>query len=123
MGWSHAHALSDDSARQEAQRKTEELERLAFLDPLTQMPNRRFVEMSLQTAMQEYQLTNSPFGVLATDLNKLKTINDLFGHANGDRALREVAKMLAGHCVRLTPLGAGAATSFWRSSVMWRMKL
>jgi diguanylate cyclase (GGDEF)-like protein/PAS domain S-box-containing protein len=91
-----AEVLSDDSARQEAQRKTEELERLAFLDPLTQMPNRRFVEMSLQTAMQEYQLTNSPFGVLATDLNKLKTINDLFGHANGDRALREVAKMLAG---------------------------
>jgi diguanylate cyclase (GGDEF)-like protein len=91
-----AEVLSDDSARQEAQRKTEELERLAFLDPLTQTPNRRFVEMSLQTAMQEYQLTNSPFGVLATDLNKLKTINDLFGHANGDRALREVAKMLAG---------------------------
>ncbi len=91
-----AEILNDDSVRQEAQRKTEELERLAFLDPLTQTPNRRFVEMSLQTAMHEYQLTNSSFGVLAFDLNRLKAINDLFGHANGDRALREVAKTLAG---------------------------
>jgi PAS domain S-box-containing protein len=56
--------FKDDSARHEVRRKTEAMERLAFLDSLTQTPNRRFLEMSMHTAMREYQVTNVPFGVL-----------------------------------------------------------
>ena len=88
--------FSDDSAQSEARRKIEAMKRLAFLDHLTQLPNRRFVEMSLHTALSEYAVHKDPFGVLAIDLDGFKEINDSFGHSCGDRALTEVAKSLTG---------------------------
>lgn len=88
--------FSDDTAQHAARRKTEEMERLAFLDPLTQLPNRRYVEMTLATALNEYQVHKDTFGVLWVDLNRFKPINDNFGHDVGDRALQEVAKTLTG---------------------------
>ncbi|MDR3745990.1 MAG: sensor domain-containing diguanylate cyclase [Acidobacteriaceae bacterium] len=88
--------FSDDSAHYEAHRKVAALERLAFLDQLTQLPNRRFVEMSLRTALTEYQVHNDPFGLLVIDLDQFKEINDSFGHLIGDFALQEVAKTLTG---------------------------
>jgi GGDEF domain-containing protein len=48
--------FSDDSAQMETSRKIEAMKRLAFLDHLTQLPNRRFVEMSSRTALAEYQV-------------------------------------------------------------------
>jgi len=86
----------DDSARHEAQRKTDAMERLAFLDTLTQVPNRRFLEMSLHTALREYQVTKTPFGVLVIDLDNFKNINDTLGHIGGDHALKHAAKALGG---------------------------
>jgi diguanylate cyclase (GGDEF)-like protein len=86
--------FSDDSAQIEARRKTEALEKMAFLDHLTQLPNRRFVEMSLQTALSEYRVHREPFGVLMADLNRFKEINDSYGHSTGDRVLQEAAKTL-----------------------------
>ena len=86
----------DNTAQIEVRRKAEAMERLAFLDPLTHQPNRRFLEMSLRTALVEYQEHGDPFGVLVFDLNHFKAINDRFGHASGDRALIEVSKTLAG---------------------------
>jgi diguanylate cyclase (GGDEF)-like protein/PAS domain S-box-containing protein len=88
--------FKDDSAQNDARRKFEAMERLAFLDSLTELPNRRFLEISLQTAMREYQITKAPFGVLVIDLDSFKTINDTFGHASGDHALKQVAKTIAG---------------------------
>ena len=88
--------FNDDSAQSEALRKAEDLNRLAFLDHLTKLPNRRFLEMSLSTALSEYQVHHDPFGVMMIDLDQLKNINDTFGHGCGDRALQEVAKILAG---------------------------
>ena len=88
--------FSDNSAEIEAQRKTEAMDRLAFLDHLTQLPNRRFLEMSLQTALSEFQVHKDPLGVLVIDLDEFKKINDSFGHSGGDRALQEAAKTLTG---------------------------
>ncbi len=88
--------FNDDSSQAEARRKTEAMKRLAFLDHLTQLPNRRFVEMSLGTALAEYAVHNDSFGVMAFDLDCFKGINDSFGHSCGDRALQEVAKTVVG---------------------------
>jgi len=88
--------FKDQSQRETARRKVEAMERLAFIDPLTHMPNRRSLEMSLQAALLEYKVTKIPFGALLIDLDKLKNINDTFGHANGDFALNQVAKILSG---------------------------
>jgi diguanylate cyclase (GGDEF)-like protein/PAS domain S-box-containing protein len=86
----------DNTAQIEVRRKAEAMERLAFLDPLTHLPNRRFLEMSLRTALAEYEEHGDPFGVLVFDVNQFKSINDRFGHASGDRALVEMAKTLTG---------------------------
>ena len=88
--------FSDNTAQQDARREIEAMERLAFLDHVTLLPNRRFVEMSLRTALSEYHVHKDPFGVLVIDLDQFKALNDSFGHATGDRALLEVAKTLTG---------------------------
>jgi diguanylate cyclase (GGDEF)-like protein/PAS domain S-box-containing protein len=86
----------DNSAELDAQRKTEAMNRLAFLDHLTELPNRRFLEMSLHTALSEFEVHKDPLGVIVIDIDKFKKINDKFGHSGGDRALQEAAKTLVG---------------------------
>ena len=88
--------FSDQTAHHAARREAEELERLAFLDQVTHLPNRRYLEMSLRTALNEYHVHKDCFGLLVIDLDRFKAINDRFGHATGDRALRQVAKTLVG---------------------------
>jgi diguanylate cyclase (GGDEF)-like protein/PAS domain S-box-containing protein len=86
----------DETARLEAARKTQEMERLAFLDQLTQLPNRRFLEMSVKTALAEFHVHGEAFGILVIDLDWFKAINDGLGHTTGDQALQEAARTLAG---------------------------
>jgi diguanylate cyclase (GGDEF)-like protein/PAS domain S-box-containing protein len=86
----------ENSSEMETERKMDAMMRLAFLDHLTLLPNRRFLEMSLQTALGEFEVHEDPLGVLVIDLDKFKKINDSFGHAGGDRALQEAAKTLLG---------------------------
>lgn len=86
----------ENSSEMETERKMDAMMRLAFLDHLTLLPNRRFLEMSLQTALSEFEVHKDPLGVLVIDLDEFKKINDSFGHAGGDRALLEAAKTLLG---------------------------
>jgi diguanylate cyclase (GGDEF)-like protein/PAS domain S-box-containing protein len=86
--------FSDDSAQSEARRRTEVMQRLAFLDHLTGLPNRRYLEMALESALVEYQVHKDPLGVMLVDLDGLKEINDAFGHDCGDRALQQMAATL-----------------------------
>ena len=88
--------FSDDSPQIEAHRNTASMEQLSFLDQLTQLPNRSFVELTLDTALAEYRVRQEPFGVLAFNLDNLQTINDSHGHECGDRALQEVARTVSG---------------------------
>ncbi|HLY43484.1 MAG TPA: diguanylate cyclase [Terracidiphilus sp.] len=85
----------DDSAKSDSQRRIDAMRRMAFLDHLTQLPNRRFMEMALLTALNEYQMHLDPFGVLMMDIDHFKGINDTFGHRTGDKVLQEAARMLA----------------------------
>jgi diguanylate cyclase (GGDEF)-like protein len=102
----------DNTAQIEVRRRAEAMERLAFLDPLTHQPNRRFLEMSLKTALVEFQATDDPFGVLVFDVNRFKAINDTFGHAVGDRALVEVSKTLVGGLRSADIVGRWAGDEF-----------
>jgi diguanylate cyclase (GGDEF)-like protein len=88
--------FSDDSVQRDVRRKAEAMKRMAFLDHLTQLPNRRYLEMSIRTALSEFEVHKDPFGVLVIDLDRFKNINDSFGHSCGDLALQEVAKTLTG---------------------------
>jgi diguanylate cyclase (GGDEF)-like protein len=69
----------------------------AISDSLTGLANyRRFID-SLQAELERSGRTNRPFSVLLMDLDKLKQINDRYGHETGTRAICRVADVLRQH--------------------------
>jgi len=70
----------------------------AISDSLTGLANyRRFIEV-LQSELERSGRTNRQFSVLLMDLDKLKEINDRYGHQTGTRAICRVAEVLRQHC-------------------------
>jgi diguanylate cyclase (GGDEF)-like protein/PAS domain S-box-containing protein len=79
----------------------EQLQHIAFYDPLTQLPNRALFEDRLQQALARARREQSQLALCFVDLDKFKEINDQYGHAAGDSCLKTVAKRLL-HSVRET---------------------
>jgi len=71
-----------------------ELERAAYLDTLTGIPNRRFVEGQLERLLREFHATGECFSVLLIDLDGFKAVNDNYGHDVGDRVVRNISQTL-----------------------------
>lgn len=71
-----------------------ELEKLALLDTLTQLANRRFLEREVRNRLEEKKRFNVPFGILFIDIDHFKMFNDTYGHAVGDEVLRFAAKTM-----------------------------
>ena len=67
---------------------------LATLDDLTLLSNRRGFEALSQHALNVCKRMNKPASLLFFDLNDFKPINDIYGHAEGDRALKAFAEVL-----------------------------
>ncbi|KCZ92329.1 putative bifunctional diguanylate cyclase/phosphodiesterase [Hyphomonas johnsonii] len=67
---------------------------LAHFDALTSVPKRDMLLKAINTAVSETKGTTSRFAVLAVDIDRFKTINDVFGHTVGDAYLIEVADRL-----------------------------
>jgi diguanylate cyclase (GGDEF)-like protein len=68
--------------------RTEEVYKLAALDPLTGLYNRRSGEQRLAEEISRSKRHGRPLTVLLLDLDKLKSINDQFGHGAGDELIR-----------------------------------
>jgi len=73
------------------ERQVRELESLANSDPLTGLANRRYLEDQLRQALALHKRYETPFALLALDVDGLKRLNDSAGHKAGDRALVQVA--------------------------------
>ena len=71
-----------------------ELQHRSRHDGLTGLLNRRAMEEALQAQIQRSRRTGETFTVLMLDLDHFKSINDRFGHAAGDRALKHAAAVL-----------------------------
>jgi diguanylate cyclase (GGDEF)-like protein/putative nucleotidyltransferase with HDIG domain len=66
----------------------------SLTDPLTGLPNTRFMFLHLSRELARAERMKSEVALLVMDLDNFKDINDTFGHGAGDRALREVARVL-----------------------------
>jgi diguanylate cyclase (GGDEF)-like protein len=78
-------------------RALRKLRRLAERDELTGLPNRRLCEERLAEELSRSRRgSGRPGSLLIVDMNDLKGVNDRHGHAAGDEALRETARILRG---------------------------
>jgi len=87
-------ALEAERAQSEAQ-----IRKLAFLDPLTQLPNRRLLSDRMSQAMAASRRNHRHCALLYIDMDKFKYLNDTLGHEMGDLLLIQVGQRLT-ECVR-----------------------
>lgn len=89
-------------------RQRREINRLAFFDPLTGLPNRALLQDRVRQEAAEFKRQGGMFALMVLDIDNFKDLNDTLGPADGDRILREIARRLAS-CIRqsdtLTRLG------------------
>lgn len=89
------HGLITDVT--ERKRVEAELQALATIDVLTQLPNRRHFMVQVEAELARIRRGHDgPASVLMCDLDHFKSINDRWGHAVGDRALQHFAAILRG---------------------------
>ena len=82
------------------------LERLAQIDGLTGLANRRHFDDMLDRAHRRSRRTGSPLGLALIDIDHFKQYNDRYGHIQGDEALKAVARTLQAHARRPDDLAA-----------------
>jgi len=86
--------FTDNTEKAAALERMEEFEKLAYIDSLTGLANRRYAEINLNARHEEMQRYGWPFGVIFIDIDHFKEINDRYGHDVGDEVLTMVAKTL-----------------------------
>ena len=77
------------------------MHRLAFFDPLTELPNRARLLDTLHHALLGSARSNKIGALMFCDLDNFKTLNDTRGHAAGDNLLQAVARRLDVRTLRL----------------------
>jgi diguanylate cyclase (GGDEF)-like protein/PAS domain S-box-containing protein len=90
--------LRDITAAVQAQ---EQIERLAYYDPLTHLPNRVLLKQRLTEGMARARRARGLAAILFLDLDRFKEVNDTLGHDAGDMLLKGVAERISA-CIRET---------------------
>jgi diguanylate cyclase (GGDEF)-like protein/PAS domain S-box-containing protein len=82
----------DITVRKEAEKA---IEKLAFFDPLTNLPNRRMLNERLTMCIERIKRSGKTGALLFLDLDNFKRINDSLGHSAGDQILVELSTRLS----------------------------
>lgn len=90
----------------ELKSKTELLEKLAHIDGLTNIPNRRSFDLMLEIEWGRALRNNSPLSIIIADIDHFKSYNDNYGHTEGDQCLCAVAQCLSSLMQRPTDMVA-----------------
>lgn len=89
--WGCVCSMTDISERKVAE---QEIQKLAFYDALTGLPNRRLLEERIKQAVANSVRSGNHGALLYLDLDNFKLVNDTKGHAVGDELLKQVAQRL-----------------------------
>jgi len=89
-------ALTIGKLLSELEEKNRELQELAYYDPLTGLPNRRFFFEHASLIFEEAKRYEKPLSLLVMDIDHFKKINDTYGHDVGDVVLKTFANVLRG---------------------------
>ncbi|MDZ8054812.1 MAG: diguanylate cyclase domain-containing protein [Aulosira sp. ZfuVER01] len=101
-----AIAIHQSILYQQTQVANEKLQRLATLDGLTQIANRRRFDEYLEVQWKQHQREQLPLSLILFDVDCFKTYNDTYGHLAGDDCLRQLANALKRVVQRPTDLVA-----------------
>jgi len=79
---------------EQAHRKSNILARQVYLDPLTEVHNRRAFERRIREELSRFHRYGQRFSLILIDADHFKRINDQFGHRAGDRCLKEMVRRI-----------------------------
>ena len=102
----------DDSATVAALEHLKELEDLAYLDEMTRIANRTYLENFIVGKFNEFRRLGWSFGVIFVDVDRFKQVNDTFGHQTGDLVLKMVAQTLLKNCRSFDLVGRWGGEEF-----------
>lgn len=71
------------------------LKKLATFDPLTQIPNRLYLNEFLEKTFTNFTIYNIPFSIMLFDIDFFKRVNDTYGHDAGDQVLQQVSELIS----------------------------
>ena len=102
--------FKDITSRKQAEEKLTELNetltKMALVDGLTQIANRRHFDDTIEQEWKRLARNKKPLSLLLADIDFFKKYNDHYGHQAGDDCLRQVGKALAGMTLRSADLVA-----------------
>lgn len=101
-----AIAIVQAELYEQLQEANQKLERLATLDELTQLANRRRFDQYLEIEWRRQAREQTPLSLILCDIDSFKSYNDTYGHPGGDDCLRQVAGAIASAVKRPSDLAA-----------------
>jgi len=87
----------------ENQRLVDELRELAYIDHLTDLPNRRQFQVTAERTLARVKRTGASMALMLIDIDNFKFVNDTYGHEAGDELLMELAKRIK-HSIRINDM-------------------
>lgn len=80
--------------RTEWHKRAEQYQRMSLTDPLTGLPNRRYLQERLFEEVERSKRHSTPLAFMIIDVDRFKSYNDIYGHTNADRVLTTTAQIL-----------------------------
>ncbi|MCP3983184.1 MAG: GGDEF domain-containing protein, partial [bacterium] len=80
--------------QEELMDKNKLLEQISTTDPLSGLPNRRYLNETLDREFRRAKRTGNPLSAVMIDIDHFKAVNDEHGHASGDAVIRAVSDVL-----------------------------